>query len=104
MHPVTTIDHLIHKTTAFLENEASRYTCRQLAKQAVACLTEVVGSDHPYTKMVEEAAYKGEKRSLSSARGVLVATKLQLDNEFHLAGDRNGSASNWRQLSGHLAS
>ena len=103
MHSQTRLDQLISKATAFLENDTNRDTCRQLTRQAVDCLTAVVGSDHPYTKMVEEAACKGEKGNLSTACGVLWAAKLQLENERDGTGRRNDCAFGWRELSGYLS-
>jgi hypothetical protein len=103
MHPQTTLDQLIRQAGAFLEHGANRDTCRQFAVQAVDCLTAVVGSDHPYTKMVEEAACKGEKGSLSTACGVLWAAKLQLENERYGTCKGNDSGFGWWESSGYLS-
>jgi hypothetical protein len=103
MHNEQRIDQIIKKASAFIDKDTNPDLCRQLAGQAVDCLTTVVGPDHPYTKMVEEAADNGARRSLSTACGVLWATKLQLDNERHGTGRQNESASHWRELSGYLS-
>jgi hypothetical protein len=103
MHPKIRLDKLIRKATAFLENDVNRDVCRQLTIQAVDCLAAVVGPDHPYTKMVEYAARKGEKGSLSTACGVLWAAKLQLDNERCGADRGNDFVFTWRETSGYLS-
>ena len=105
MHPEMRINLLIKKVSAFIDNDTSQDKCRQLGEQAFDCLMEVVGSeDHPYAKMLEEAACNGGKKSLSTACGVLWATKLLLDNEIHGTSKNIGAMSGWRDLSGYLSS
>jgi hypothetical protein len=103
MHPEMRIDHLIKEASGFNDNDSGRDMRRRFSKQVLDCLTDVVGSDHPYTKMVEDATCKGGKNSLSTACGVLWATKMQLDNERHAGGRGKRSASGWRNLSGYLS-
>ena len=96
------IEHLIRTASEHLANDVDLYTCKTVSNQALNCVKDLVGDDHPYTNLLEEAADEGREMGLSTACGVLWAAKLLMEKEAPLTRERKHSAGSWRELSGHL--
>jgi len=97
------IEHIIKTASEHLANDVDQDTCRTVSKQALNCVEALVGEDHPYTNLLKEVADEGKEEGLSTARGVLWAAKLLVENEACLARVRKDSAGSWREWSGHLS-
>jgi hypothetical protein len=97
------IDHVIRAASNHLASDVDREACRTVSKQALNCVEALVGSDHPYTNLLKEAADEGKIKGLSTARGVLWAAKLLVENETDLGRKSKDSAGSWREWSGDLS-
>lgn len=77
------IEHLIITTSNHLTNDVLLSECKTVSNQAIDCIEEVVGLDHPYTNLIKHAAHEGGKTALLTVSGVLWAAKLSAENERH---------------------
>lgn len=70
------IDALIEAGWYVLESDFSEVAFRHWRKEALKCLTLLVGAEHPYTHHFRSTIMKAERRHILAGLGMLTAATL----------------------------
>ncbi len=74
-------DDLIKAAWEVIESDFDPTAFVKWRKQAVLCLTDLLGSEHPYTLSFREYVQQAETLSVLAGKGLLVAAREQTATE-----------------------
>lgn len=73
------IDHLIEAGWQVLLSDFDEAAFALWRKEALKCVTALMGPNHTYTKYFQDFVHGDDRRNLLSGEGILTAVKEQVD-------------------------